>query len=176
MPAEYEGRNILCQGTQSSVDVFYRNEYLGKLRLNVPGEHNLANALAALAVGRLVGLSFEQVADALASFTGVGRRFQLIGQVKGITVVDDYAHHPTELKATLQAARKAGFARIISVFQPHRFTRTKFLYKQFGEAFHGPDIIIITEIYSAGEKPIAGVSAQLIIDEVKNILRRRFIF
>ncbi|KNZ70470.1 UDP-N-acetylmuramate--L-alanine ligase [Thermincola ferriacetica] len=167
VPAEYEGRNVLCQGTQSSVDVFYRNEYLGKLRLNVPGEHNLANALAALAVGRLVGLSFEQVADALASFTGVGRRFQLIGQVKGITVVDDYAHHPTELKATLQAAQKAGFTRIISVFQPHRFTRTKFLYRQFGEAFHGPDIIIITEIYSAGEKPIAGVSAQLIIDEVK---------
>ncbi len=165
--ADYQGRNIRYQGTKSIMDVYYKDDFLGTLELNVPGEHNMCNALATLAVGKLTGLSFEQVATALRQFTGVGRRFQLTGKVDEITVVDDYAHHPTEIKATLQAAKKAGFARVVGVFQPHRYTRTNFLFKEFGEAFGDADMVIITDIYSAGEAPIAGVDAKLIVNEVK---------
>lgn len=165
--ADYEGRNINSVGIGTTVDVYYRNSLLGTLHLNVPGEHNINNALAALAVGRLVGLSFDEVKSALKKFTGVSRRFQLTGEVQGITVVDDYAHHPTEIRATLKGAQEADYERTIAVFQPHRYTRTKFLYKEFGESFQNADMVIINEIYSAGEKPIDGVTAQLIVDEVK---------
>lgn len=165
-PADYEARNISHRTLHSDFDVFERGAYLGPFTLNVPGKHNILNALATIAVAREVGVDLEVVRAALASFHGVHRRFELLGQVGGIYVVDDYGHHPTEIKATLSAAKLGHFNRIVCVFQPHRYTRTKFLHKEFGAAFGQADELIITGIYSAGEAPIAGVSAQLIVDAV----------
>ncbi len=165
--ADYTLKNMSLNGKANSADVYQGNRFLGRLELAVPGQHNLMNALAVVAVSLRIGLTFETIAAALRQFKGAHRRYELLGEVKGIKVVDDYAHHPTEIKATLRAARQANTGRIISVFQPHRYTRTKYLYEQFGESFEDADLVIINDIYSAGEKPIAGVNAQLIVDAVK---------
>jgi len=165
--ADFVAKNIFFRGTQSWCDVYHRGEKLGQLELLIPGIHNISNALAAVAVAKKLGLSFQQIKDGLKQFPGVKRRFELIGRTNGITVVDDYAHHPTELKATIKAAKNAGFKRVVAVFQPHRFTRTKLLQFEFGESFHDADLIVINEIYSASEKPIPGVSAHLIVNAIK---------
>ncbi len=171
-PAYYSAGNIRTEGLPTTAEIYYRGDKLGELELNVPGVHNINNAMAAIAVGRIAGLDFEAVAKALQSFRGVHRRFQLLGNVNGIRVVDDYAHHPTEVKATLRAAQQTKANRVIGVFQPHRFTRTKFLHKEFGEAFSDADIIIINEIYAAGETPIEGVSAELIVRAITDREKR----
>ncbi len=132
-------------------------EPLGTLTLAVPGRHNLLNALAAVAVGMELGLSFDRVAAGLKDFRGAERRFDVRGEVNGILVVDDYGHHPTEIAAVLAAARTLG-RRIVVVFQPHRFTRTASLMEAFGPALAAADHIVLTDIYSAGEDPIAGVT------------------
>jgi len=165
--ADYFINNILLDENKSSGEVYYRGRKLGRLELTVPGEHNLLNALAVVAASRFIGLTFSDVADALRYFKGVGRRFQLLGETGGIKVVDDYAHHPSEIKATIKAARQVGAGRLITVFQPHRYTRTSLLYEEFGSAFKGTDLLIINKIYGAGERPIRGVSAALIVDAVK---------
>lgn len=165
--ADYTVQNIQIQGTNTAVDVYYQGQLLGKLELQVPGMHNLVNALAAVAVGREAGLDFADIANALGEFRGVSRRFQTMGDVLGVRIVDDYAHHPTEIHATLNAARSAGFQRVVAVFQPHRYSRTKFLYKEFGKVFGPADEIIINDIYAACELPIEGVSANLIVDEIE---------
>lgn len=164
--ADYEARNISHQALRSSFEVWERGVCLGTLSLSVPGKHNILNALAAVAVAREVGIDLSVVRCALADFHGVHRRFELVGEVGGIYVVDDYGHHPTEIKATLSAAKLGHFNRIICVFQPHRYTRTKFLHREFGTAFRQADELIITDIYPAGEAPIAGVSSKLIVDAV----------
>jgi len=120
-----------------------------------------------VAVGRFIGLAMEDITAALKSFTGAGRRFQLTGEVNGIKVIDDYAHHPTEIKATLRAAVQVKTGRVVGVFQPHRYTRTSILGERFGEAFKDADVVIISEIYSAGERPIEGVSARTIISAIE---------
>lgn len=140
--------------------VFRRGELLGVLELTVPGEHNVLNALAAVGVGLELGIPFSLVVESLKQFKGVNRRFHIQASRYGITIVDDYGHHPTEIKATLRAARARGAASIITVFQPHRYTRTRFLFDEFLEAFEDSDEVIVTKIYSAGEKPIPGVSAR----------------
>ena len=142
-------------------------EVLGELHLTVPGRHNVQNALAAIAVSNQIGVSFPEIANALQDFRGAQRRFQEIGQVSGVRIYDDYAHHPTELKATIAAAASMNTGRVVAVFQPHRFTRTHFLYREFGSAFQGADLLFINEIYPAGEKPIPGVDAGLIVDQVR---------
>lgn len=167
--ADYILKNVHLNPKGSWGEVFYHGHSLGLLELTIPGQHNLLNALAALAAALWIGLDFERVTLALRRFLGVGRRFQLLGEVKGIKVIDDYAHHPSEIKATLQAARQIRPQRIISVFQPHRYTRTLFLSERFGSAFKQSDLIIISDIYSAGEACLNGVNAQLI---VKAILRQ----
>lgn len=164
--ADYCLREAVTVGLTSRGQVEYRGQFLGEMLLNVPGEHNQLNALAALAVGRELGLRFDQAVRALQPFQGAQRRFQVLGEIDGIKVVDDYAHHPTELKATLKAAKATEATRVIALFQPHRFTRTKYLFREFGGAFGDADIIGITEIYSAGEPPIPNVSAGLIVQEV----------
>jgi len=166
-PADYTARNIRWRPLGSTFEVLYRGEALGSLELSVPGIHNVKNALAAAAVGRLTGLSFAEIRSALASFRGVHRRFQLMGEVGGIRVFDDYAHHPTEIKATLNAAKLEAAERIVAIFQPHRYTRTKFLREEFGTAFGAADVLVITSIYSAGESPIEGVSAELIVEAAR---------
>jgi len=154
-------------GHATKAAVFWKGERLGEINLSVPGKHNLSNALAAVAVGINLGLGFEGIARSLQPFRGVQRRFQAIGEVGGIAIYDDYAHHPTELKTTLAAARTLKPRRIIAVFQPHRYTRTKLLAREFGSAFRQADVLIVNEVYSAGEKPIPGVSAKLIVDQIK---------
>ncbi len=144
-------------------DVFYHNNKLGQIKLCVPGDHNVNNALAAIAVCIKAGLTFEEIANGIASFCGAGRRFQVMGEVDGILVVDDYAHHPTEVKATLKAAQQKKYQRVIGVFQPHRYSRTFYLKDEFAEALSLADHVVLTDIYGAGEKPIANVSSELIL-------------
>jgi len=137
-----------------------------RLKLQVPGEHNILNALAALAVVESLGLDIDTAGRDLASFSGVKRRFQLVGQGREVAVVDDYAHHPTEVAATLRAAGNGGWNRVICVFQPHRFSRTKLLSNQFGGAFGDADITVLTDVYDAGELPIPGITGKLLVDEI----------
>ena len=147
-----------------------RLERLGRIELNVPGRHNLSNALAAVAVGLEVGLAFEQIAVGLSAFSGAERRFEIRGEPNGILVVDDYGHHPTEIEAVLAAAQPLN-RRIIVAFQPHRFTRTKALRGKFGPALALADHVILTEIYAAGEDPIPGVTLESVAAEVRGSAR-----
>jgi UDP-N-acetylmuramate--alanine ligase len=172
----YTGLNLRMENNKQVGDVHYRGSYLGQLTLGVPGRHNFLNALAVVALGRFIGLSFDGISAALSSFKGVGRRFQLTGEVNGIKVFDDYAHHPSEIKATLSAARQLNPGRLISVFQPHRYSRTAMLADRFGEAFSEADIIIISDIYSAGEKPLPDVSAALISSAIEKFEGRKPIY
>jgi len=162
--ADYTAKNVTYHGLTTRANIYFGEKLLGELELNVPGKHNISNALAAIVLGRELGIDFNKIKKCLAGFIGVQRRFQLIGKVNNIQVVDDYAHHPTEIKATLQAARNSHPGRIIAVFQPHRYTRTYFLAKEFASSFDVVDKLILDEIYSAGEKPIPGVSTQSIIN------------
>jgi UDP-N-acetylmuramate--alanine ligase len=140
---------------------------LGELHLRVPGRHNLLNGLATVAVGLELDLAFDRIASALSQFHGAERRFQLLGEVDGIMVVDDYGHHPTEVAAVLAAARSGLDRRVLVVFQPHRFTRTAQLHDAFGEALAAADEIVLTDVYAAGEEPIPGVSVDLIVAAVR---------
>ena len=146
--------------------VYEGERCLGVLELTVPGRHNLTNALAAVAVARVLGLSFETAAQALAGYAGVARRFQRLGEAAGRLVVDDYAHHPTEVEATLAAARALG-RRVVVVFQPHRYSRTRRLYREFGSALAQADLVVVTEVYAAGEAAIPGVDGGLVAEEVR---------
>jgi UDP-N-acetylmuramate--alanine ligase len=160
-------RNLTLYSGGSRSEIWRRDRRLGTLELRVPGEHNVSNALAALAAGFACGLEFEGMAGALAGFTGAERRFELIGEKAGIRIYDDYAHHPTELRATIQAAKTLKAKRLIAVFQPHRYTRTK----QFAEAFAGAlgeaELLVLTSVYPAGEPPIPGVSTEMILEYCK---------
>src|SRR5271169_270625 len=146
--------------------VNYKGLVLGKFRLHVPGRHNVLNATAAVAVGVQLGVAPDQIAAGLESFRGVDRRFQIKGVVHGVTVVDDYGHHPTEILATLRAARDCGYGRVHVLFQPHRFTRTRDLMTEFAGAFKDADTVQVLDIYAASEEPIAGVNAQALVKEI----------
>lgn len=151
-------------GTGATFGVYHHSEYLGQVRLSVPGRHNAVNALAAIAVALEIGLEFKAVGAAILKFKGTKRRFQIMGKKNGIIVIDDYAHHPTEIKATLDAARNCHKGRLLVIFQPHRYSRTHNLGQQLGEAFHNCDLVVFTEIYAAGEKPIPGVNGKLVYE------------
>jgi len=138
----------------------------GEVVLAVPGEHNVRNALATIAVADLIGVPFAVAAEEIASFAGVQRRFQIRGSAGGVTFVDDYAHHPTEVRATLAAAREQGWRRIVAVFQPHRYSRTLHLGPQLGAALSSADRVVVTDVYGAGEQPIPGVSGRAVLDGV----------
>jgi len=142
----------------SRFDVTYRGNSLGEFRLRVPGAHNVLNATAAIAVGIGLDIQVSQIRAALENFHGVDRRFQLRGKVAGISVIDDYGHHPTEIRATLAAARQCGFRKIHVIFQPHRYTRTRDLMDEFATAFSEADSLVILDIYPASEQPIEGVT------------------
>jgi len=140
---------------------------LGPLTLRVPGRHNLLNAIGAVAVGLEVGIPFPQIARGLEEFRGAERRFQLRGEERGVMVVDDYGHHPTEIAAVIAAARAGLDRRVVVVFQPHRYTRTRDLLDEFGRALGGADAIVLTDIYAAGEAPIAGATAEAVAEVVR---------
>jgi UDP-N-acetylmuramate--alanine ligase len=146
--------------------VTYDGRDLGEFSLHVPGEHNVRNATAAIAVGIGLDIPLEKIREGLAKFTGVDRRFQLKGRAAGVTVIDDYGHHPTEIRATLAAARQCGFHCIHVVFQPHRYTRTQLLLDEFATALGDADSVTVLDIYAAGEAPIAGISGQLLAERV----------
>jgi UDP-N-acetylmuramate--alanine ligase len=154
--------------------VVWQGQELGQLWVPLLGPHGLANALAALAASLEVGIDFAQAAQAIASFSGVARRFELKGEVQGVTVVDDYAHHPTEVAATLAAARQRfPGRRLVAVFQPHLFSRTRAFASQFGEALLAADVAYVLPIYPAREEPIEGVSAQLVVEAAQQAGHRR---
>ncbi len=138
-----------------------------EITIRMNGMHNVQNSLAAIAVGYELGIPFEKIQKGLAQFQGVQRRLELIGIENEITIIDDYAHHPTELKATINALRERQ-RRLLVIFQPHRYSRTKLLYKEFARCFTGADELFITDIYSAGEKPLRGVSSKLIVNKIKS--------
>jgi UDP-N-acetylmuramate--alanine ligase len=150
------------QGLNSSFNVIVGKQKMGRVTLRVPGIHNVKNGLAALAVGLEVGLEFESVRKSLEAFSGVYRRFEVKGEVGGVMVVDDYAHHPTEIQATLLAAKEGLDRRTIAVFQPHLYSRTRDFYDDFGKSFFHSDMLLVTDVYPAREQPIAGVSGELV--------------
>lgn len=143
-------------------------EEMGEVELNVPGLHNVYNALAGIAVGFELEIEFEKIRDALNSFKGVGRRFEKRGEVAGVLIVDDYAHHPTEVKATLAAAKLGGGGRrLVVLFQPHRYSRTKDLIEDFSRSFNNADVLFISDIYAASEEPIAGITGETLVEMIK---------
>jgi UDP-N-acetylmuramate--alanine ligase len=154
-------------GFGSRCRVVWEGRELGELRLRVPGNHNIQDALGAMAVALRLGLDFSAIAEVLAGFEGARRRFQVLGTCQGVTVVDDYAHNPAKVRAALHAARHCAQDRVLAVFQPHRYTRTKFLGHEFADAFGDADILCVTDIYSAGETPILGVKAESIVEAVR---------
>jgi UDP-N-acetylmuramate--alanine ligase len=165
--ADLVARRLRLQGLTSRFEIYERGLLLGECALQIPGRHNVLNALAAVAVGLDLEIPFVTIQKALAGFTGVQRRFQVRGQAGGVTVVDDYGHHPTEIRATLAAA-KAGFdCRVVTLFQPHRYTRTHLLRQEFLTAFNQTDVLLVMDIYAAGEAPIPGVTAAALAEGIR---------
>ena len=158
--ADLTARRLEFAGATARFEALRRGHALGVVSLQVPGRHNVLNALAAVAVGLDLDMPFDVIAGALAGFTGVQRRFQIRGQARGVLVVDDYGHHPAEIRATLAAAKAGYDRRVITVFQPHRYSRTRDLRQEFLTAFNQSDVLVVMDIYGAGETPIPGVSAR----------------
>jgi UDP-N-acetylmuramate--alanine ligase len=165
--ADYQARDISLKPLGSTFKVQNHARDLGWFELSVPGEHNINNSLAAIAVARELDVDLEVIRKALKDFSGVQRRFQIKGEVGGIIIVDDYGHHPTEVKATLAAAAAGMERRVVVVFQPHRYTRTQHLLEEFFTAFNQADSLVVMDIYAAGEKPIPGVSGQALYEGIR---------
>src|SRR5688500_11019628 len=161
--ARLRALNLETDGGGTRFEVAYDGKIVGRVELSVPGHHNVLNALAALAAGLALGATVDAMAPGLAAFGGVERRFQRLGDVGGVTIVDDYAHHPTEIRATLAAARLAfPGRRVVAAFQPHLYSRTRDFATEFGDALAQADVVYLTEIYPAREKPIDGVTSDLV--------------
>ncbi len=164
--AHFTAGKVQYLNEKTIFDCYHNHKKLGDIEIGLLGSHNVLNSLAVISVSVKLGVDFNTIKEALKEFKGVGRRIERIGEEKGILVLDDYGHHPTEIKATLQAIKSMG-RRIIVIFQPHRYTRTQLLWNDFGSAFSSADVVMITDIYSAGEEPIQGVSSQLIKDSIE---------
>ncbi|MBI04382.1 MAG: UDP-N-acetylmuramate--L-alanine ligase [Pelagibacteraceae bacterium] len=167
--ADYRAKNIEYARNKSKYSLFHKNKDLGEIKINVPGKHNVLNSLASIALGLEIDTPLELLKKGINSYTGVRRRFEIKKNKTDILVVDDYAHHPTEVKATINAAKNGWNKRIVSVFQPHLFSRTRDFFKEFAESLFKSDLIIITEIYPAREKPIDSISSKLIINELNHL-------
>ena len=165
--ADITADSINLSGTNSCYRLKIRGQEMGSIKLRVPGRHNALNSLAAVGVGLELGISVEGISAGLESFSGVDRRFQVKGDHGGILVVDDYGHHPTEIRASLATAKEAFGRRTVVVFQPHRYSRVKELFDDFCRAFHQADLLLVTEIYPAGEDPLPGVTGQRLADGIK---------
>lgn len=163
----FTARDILIKGGEAYFSCYENGSSLGKVELHVPGQHNIVNALAVVALSRLMKIDFSIVQKSLKEFSGVQRRFTRRGEVNNILFIDDYAHHPTEIQATLSAARLLGRQRVIAIFQPHRFSRLKFLQKEFIASLQNCDYLVLTDVYAASEKPIEGVSATAMHQKLK---------
>lgn len=168
---EKEGNDYRCADVDlfaggSEFKVLRGEERLGEVRLNIPGQHNVLNATAALALSVSLGVEFEDAARSLRAFRGVQRRYQFMEEVEGIRLVDDYAHHPSEVRTTLRAAAMEDAERLVCVFQPHRYTRTAALWEELGGSLLGADLVVVTDVYAAGEDPLPGVNGKLIVNAV----------
>ena len=167
--ADYQAKSIAFEGPSSRFEVFYRGEKLGDITLNVPGLFNVYNAMASIAVARELDMPFPAIREGIGTFAGVHRRLEIKGSERGVTVVDDYGHHPTEIVATLAAARQVWKNRIIVVFQPHRYTRTQALFKEFLTAFYDADVLAVMDIYAASEAPIEGVHSRKLFEGIQKM-------
>ena len=166
------GEPVLNPGEYRPISRFhvtFKQKPLGEFRLHVPGAHNVLNATAAIAVGIGLDVNVEQIRTALENFRGVDRRFQLRGTASGVSVIDDYGHHPTEVRATLAAARQCGFRKIHVIFQPHRYTRTQLLMDEFANAFDDADTLFILDIYAASEPPIEGITGEVLAQRIEEV-------
>ena len=170
--ADLRATDITAGAFSSDFRLRFRDTDLGAFHLGVAGVHNVLNATAAVAVCLELEVAPDTIRTALATYSGVDRRFQVRGQESGVTVIDDYGHHPTEIRATLAAARLCGFERIHVLFQPHRYTRTMHLMDEFGRAFHQADTVFVLDIYAASEKPIPGVTAEALTDRIRQFGHR----
>jgi UDP-N-acetylmuramate--alanine ligase len=165
--ADFQIRNVVVAGRRSRFSIFHRRRKLGRFKLNLPGIHNVYNAAAGIVVATELNIPVGRIQAALESLSGVQRRLEVKGEVNGVTVVDDYGHHPTEIKMTLQAVR-AGWPdrRVVVVFQPHRYSRTRALLDEFARAFYQSDMLMVLPIYAAGEEPIAGITGQALGEQI----------
>jgi len=161
-----------CGPFESFFSLRMRGHDLGRFHLHVPGVHNVLNATAAIAVGLELEIKLDAIREGIAAFTGVDRRFQIRGEARGVTVIDDYGHHPTEIRATLAAAQLCKFRRIHAVFQPHRYTRTQHLMDEFAKSFHQADVVYVLDIYAASEQPIEGVTGRILADRIRDFGHR----
>jgi UDP-N-acetylmuramate--alanine ligase len=164
--------DVACGAFSSDFRLRRGKSDLGRFHLRIPGRHNVLNAMAAVAVSMELEVKPDVIREALATFSGVDRRFQVRGNARGITVIDDYGHHPTEIQATLDGARLCGFERIHVLFQPHRYTRTFHLMDEFARSFHQADTLFVTDIYAASEKPIDGVTAEALVERIRQFGHR----
>jgi len=174
--ADYVAANIKADASGTSFDVIREGENLGTVKLNVPGRHNVLNAMACVVTGIALGQSVAQMAEGLTMFNGAKRRFQTKGKAQGVWVVDDYAHHPTEIATTLKAARQTQPKRLVCAFQPHRYSRTQLLQKEYGSCFRDADLLVLTDVYSAGEDPIPGIDGELLVKEVAEQTGQRTVY
>jgi UDP-N-acetylmuramate--alanine ligase len=165
--ADFQAKEISFDGLYTTFDVLQRQRELGRLKLRMPGIHNVYNALATVATAFELDIPFQVIQETLSEFSGIQRRFQIKGEKKGVLVVDDYGHHPVEIMATLKAARAGWKRRIVAVFQPHRYTRTQALFQDFLTAFYDANVLLLTEIYPAGEDRIEGVEAKALYEGMR---------
>jgi UDP-N-acetylmuramate--alanine ligase len=170
--ADVEASDIVHGPFVSEFNIRYRSTSLGRFTLRIPGHHNVLNAMAAIAVAMELDVKPDTIREGLATFSGVDRRFQMRGKERGITVVDDYGHHPTEIRATLDGARLCGFRRIHVLFQPHRYSRTFHLMDEFARSFLQADSVFVMDIYAASEQPIEGVTAEALADRIRQFGHR----
>jgi len=164
--ADYFARAVEFEGTSVRFTAYRRGESLGQFQVRMPGVHNVLNTLAAIAVADELAVPFDILRESLASFHGVARRFTVTANINGVTLVDDYGHHPAEVRATLAAARKAYAGRVVVVFQPHRYTRTQSLFEEFTKAFNDCDLLVVIPVYPAGEKPIEGATGDRLAEAI----------
>ena len=165
--ADYRVRRPRFDGLEMAFEVSRRGESLGEFRVKMPGIHNVLNALATIVVADELGVPHDRVRDALASFGGVQRRFTIVGESEGVTVVDDYGHHPAEVQVTLDAAQRAYGRRLVVAFQPHRYTRTRDCFGELTRAFNRADVLLVTDVYAAGEAPIEGAMAADLVESIR---------
>jgi len=174
--ADVRAYDISFYESSSKFKVRYNGEFLGEIELNVPGMHNVKNSLVAVTIARELGVDFETIKSAMKKFTGVYRRFEIKANVNDILVIDDYAHHPTEVSATLSAIRTGWDRRVVAVFQPHLYTRTRDFYQDFAKSFLDSDVFICTDVYPAREIPIQGISGKLITDAAEKFGHKNVIY
>ncbi len=166
--ADVQAVDLRQKENRSTFTVLAASKEMGEITIGVPGEHNVQNALATIAVSLELGIPFERIKRALDSFSGAFRRFEVKGEVNGVLVIDDYAHHPTEVRVTLRGIKAGWRRRVICVFQPHTYTRTRDFYKDFGRSFMNADVLIVTDIYPARERAIQGISGEIIAEAARN--------